>query len=137
MYQTSKYILSLRRFCAQMELVPPSPSRSIFFFPCKVWVLISLFAFLLNFTRWPFSRTSKSIIRHALFFVDYHEVWLSGRDEVICLYLKIPRSFYASFSRMDSGLSIYRFYVYFIIIIIYPLEFFTSALADGLSLEIE
>ena len=37
--------------------------------------------------------TAKSIIRRVHFFVDYFWVWLTGRDKVIRLYLKIPDRF--------------------------------------------
>ena len=59
----------------------------------------SLFSFSLIFTQWS-TRMTNSIIWHVLFVVvvvvvvvNYHEVWYSGRNYVICQYLKIPKHF--------------------------------------------
>ena len=41
---------------------------------------------------WPAGK-AKSTIRQVIILADYHQVWLSVRDEVICFYLKIPEMF--------------------------------------------
>ena len=45
----------------------------------------------------------------AFSFVNQHQVWSPGWDRVIRLYLEVPENF--SFSRKDSGLCIYHFFV--------------------------
>ena len=47
----------------------------------------------------------------SLSFVDYYEVWSSGLDLVILLYVKIPLEL-VSFSRTDAGLCIYHLVVW-------------------------
>ena len=63
-----------------------------FRFPSKVVVLILLFAFfqLYSAVSWD-SKVHNSA--GSLFLVDYYLDWSSGRDKMICLYLKIPRKF--------------------------------------------
>ena len=77
---------------------------------------LSLFSLSFNFILWS-ARTAKSTILQVLslffffFFVDYYKVWLSSRDKVICLDVKIPEEF-VSFSRIDVGLCICLFFVW-------------------------
>ena len=52
---------------------------------------LSFFSHSFNFTLWSVG-TAKSTIPRALFF-DYYNVWSSGWDLVIRLYLKIPEEF--------------------------------------------
>ena len=51
-----------------------------------------LFLFLrsFNFTLWLAGTAKSTILQVLFFFVDYYKIWLSGRDLVICLYVKIP-----------------------------------------------
>ena len=44
----------------------------------------SFFSLSFSFILWPAGSAKLT------FFVDYHQVWSSGRDSVICLYFKIP-----------------------------------------------
>ncbi len=62
--------------------------------------------------------------KFSIFVVDYDNVWSSGRDYVIRLYLKIPENFE-------------RLIFQDVLLLFTPLEFFTSVLADGFSLEFE
>ena len=52
---------------------------------------LSLFSYSVNFPLW-LAGTAKSTIRQVLFVVAVvvYKIWLSGRDLVIRLYLKIP-----------------------------------------------
>ena len=85
-----------------------------FQFPYKVWVLISLFAFL----QFYFVVCWNSKVPHSagslflFFYFDYHSVWSSSRDQMIRLYLKIPQKLWVSFSRTDYGLCIYLLLVW-------------------------
>ena len=56
---------------------------------------LSLFSYSFSFILWS-SGTAKSTILQILFFfffVDYCKIWSSGRDSVICLYIKVPQEF--------------------------------------------
>ena len=53
---------------------------------------LSFFSLSFNFILWS-TGTAKSTILEVLFFVDYHKVWPSGRNQVIHLYVKIPEEF--------------------------------------------
>ena len=62
-----------------------------FSIPSKDQVLIILFA---SFQLYSVVRTAKSTILQVLFFfVDYYKVRSSGRDLVICLYVKIQKEY--------------------------------------------
>ena len=70
-----------------------------FFFVFFLFFLIrskylSLFLLSFSFTLWS-AAMAKSIIQHVLIFVDYHKVWSSGCDQMICLYLPNPKEFCA------------------------------------------
>ena len=81
-----------------------------------------LFSLSFNFTL-SSSVTTKSNIRQVLFFlfffsfffffVNYHEVWLTDRDEVIRYYLKIPEEFVRLNLQDGLTLCIYHFYYYY------------------------
>ena len=64
----------------------------------------SLFSFSLTLTAKFF------LLDRFSFFVDYYLFLSSGRDLMICLYLKISVNFCASFSSAASGLCIYLFF---------------------------
>ena len=68
-----------------------------FQFPGKVQVLIFLFAFSQFYFMIrqdsKLHNPSSSLFFFFFFFVDYYKVSSSGRDKVICLYLKIPEEF--------------------------------------------
>ena len=74
---------------------------------------LSLFSFSLIFTMWSVG-TVRSSIRQGLsgffffFFVDFYEVWSSGRDKVIRWISKSHRIMRVSFSRIDFGLCFYH-----------------------------
>ena len=63
---------------------------SFFFqFPCKVEVTILHFTFFQFYS--VVSRDSKvDNFTIYLFVFDYYQVWSSGRDSVICVYVKVP-----------------------------------------------
>ena len=84
---------------------------------------------------------AKFIIQPVLFFLltMTRFGYLAEIRWTVCIWT-YQKSLCVSFSRMDSGLCIYRVVavvIIIIIIIIIPWGFFTSALADGLSLEFE
>ena len=72
---------------------------------------LSFFSHSFRFIMRSAGTTNSTILQILSFFVDYYKVQSSGRDKVICLYVKVP-----------------YYYYYFT-----PWEFFPSALADGLS----
>ena len=80
---------------------------------------LSLFSFSFSFTQWS-AGSAKSTIRQVLFIVDYHKVLLSSREQVICLYLKIPKKFV----RLINCYYYYYYYYNHVIIIIILLASF-------------
>ena len=77
---------------------------------------LSFFSLSFRFILWS-TGTTKSTIFQILLIVDYYEVWSSGWDLVIRLYIKVH----------------YYYYYYHYLL----WSFFTLALADGLSQEFE
>ena len=53
---------------------------------------LSFFSLSFRFILWS-AGTAKSTILKILFFVDHYEIWSSGRDQVIRLYIKVPLEF--------------------------------------------
>ena len=63
--------------------------HSFFQFSSKVYLLILLFTVLQIYSVVCRDRKVNNFA-DSLSFVDYYEVWSSGRDEVIRLYVKVP-----------------------------------------------
>ena len=78
----------------QLQLVSPSPSCFIVYFFSSLarTRYLSLFSLSSSFSLQS-TGMAKSTIPQILSFVDYYEVWSSGRDYMIRLYLKIPENF--------------------------------------------
>ena len=99
--------------------------------------------FLLSFcyTLWS-AGTAKSIIRQVIFlffffffffFFGYHKVWSFGRDEVICLYLKIPEKFVSFF--FEDGFRVVHItfvrFVKFKLLAQFPVDHFAHPVVSG------
>ena len=63
--------------------------HSLFNSLARSWYL-SFFSLSLGFILWSAGIAKSTILQILLFFVDYYEVWFSGRDLVIRLYVKVP-----------------------------------------------
>ena len=51
---------------------------------------LSFFSLSFRFILWSTGTYKVDNFTSFLFFVDYYEVWSSGQDQVICLYVKVP-----------------------------------------------
>ena len=51
---------------------------------------LSFFSLSFRFILWSAGTAKSTILQIFSFFVDYYEVWSSGRDQVIRLYVKVP-----------------------------------------------
>ena len=94
---------------------------------------LSFFSHSFNFTLWSAGTAKSSILQVYLFFINYYKVWSSGRDLVICFYVKILLEFVCVILQDRCWVVHIPFVCIIIIIIIYSLKFFSSVLADGLS----
>ena len=54
------------------------------------WKYLSFFSLSFRFILWSAGTAKSTILQILFFFVDYYEVWSSGRDSVIRLYVKVP-----------------------------------------------
>ena len=50
---------------------------------------LSFISFSFRFILWSAGTAKSTFLQLFFFFVDYYEVWSSGRDQVICLYVKV------------------------------------------------
>ena len=75
---------------------------------------LSFLSHFFNFTLWSAGKAKSTNLQVLFFFfVNYYEVWSSGRDLVIRLYLKKSlRNLRVSFSRTDVGFCIYHLFVW-------------------------
>ena len=69
---------------------------------------LSFFSLTSRFILWSAGTAKSTILQILFFFVDYFEVWSSGRDRWSVCMLKSHRSLCESFSRTGAGLCIYH-----------------------------
>ena len=77
----------------QLQSVSPSLSCSIAFLVLWLGLSTCLSFHFLWFALYSLPGQQSSLFSRFSYFVYYHEVWSSGQDHMICLYLKIPENF--------------------------------------------